>query len=136
MQNRGMKRSTISRAQRREAFLALAGQAFDELETWYDAHPEASFAEIEAKAREVRQALMGKGLELLINQRIHAVELHAPRCPTCGQPMRFKGRLGKQVSGLEGQSRIERNYYVCPNGCGQTAFPPGSCATPESGSLE
>lgn len=69
MQNRGMKRSTISRAQRREAFLDLAEQAFDELETWYDAHPDASFAEIEAKAREVRRAWMGQGLELRINQR-------------------------------------------------------------------
>jgi hypothetical protein len=74
-----MKRSTISRAQRREAFLALAGQAFDELETWYDAHPDASFAEIEAEAREVRQALMGQGPKLLINQRAHAVELHRSR---------------------------------------------------------
>lgn len=78
---------------------------------------------------------MGNGLELLINQRSRAVELHTPRCPTCGQPMNYKGRLGKRVSGLKGQSRIERSYYVCPNGCGQTAFPLDRAAA-ESGSLE
>ncbi len=128
-----MKTSTVtSYAQRREQFLALAAQAYEELETWYDQHPDTTFAEIEAKAREVRQALMGRGLEILINQRPHRADITQPLCPSCGKPMRLKGRRGKQVNGLEGQSRIERSYYVCPNGCGQTVFPPGSRAAPES----
>ncbi|MCS6847021.1 MAG: hypothetical protein RMN52_04825 [Anaerolineae bacterium] len=131
-----MKRSIMSRAQRREAFLALAGQAFDELESWYDAHPNATFAEIEARARRVRQTLMGQGLEILVNQRRHEVEVHPPCCPTCGTAMTVKGRRGKWVEGLEGRSRIERNYYVCPNGCGQTDFPPRSRAGSANRSLE
>ncbi|WP_169239619.1 hypothetical protein [Candidatus Roseilinea sp. NK_OTU-006] len=61
-----MKPSTVSsHAQRREQFLALAAQAYEAFETWYDQHPDAAFAEIEA----LRQALMGRGLEILINQR-------------------------------------------------------------------
>lgn len=132
-----MKTSAVSTpAQRREQFLALAAQAYEELETWYDQHPDATFAEIEAKAREVRQALMGRGLEILINQRRHTADITAPACPTCGKPMRLKGRRAKRVNGLEGQSRIERSYYVCPNGCGQTAFPPGASAAPESRPVE
>ncbi|GIV85130.1 MAG: hypothetical protein KatS3mg052_2137 [Candidatus Roseilinea sp.] len=128
-----MKPSTVSsHAQRREQFLALAAQAYEELETWYDQHPDATFAEIEA----LRQVLMGRGLEILINQRPHRADITQPLCPSCGKPMRLKGRRGKQVNGLEGPSRIERSYYVCPNGCGQTAFPPGSRAAPESGPVE
>ncbi len=77
----GMKTSTVvSHAQRREKFLGLAAQAYDELETWYDQHPDATFAEIEAKAREVRQALMGRGLEILINRRSPSVRHAASRC--------------------------------------------------------
>ncbi|MGQ9599829.1 MAG: hypothetical protein ACUVWZ_10480 [Anaerolineae bacterium] len=39
------------------------------LEAWYDAHPDASFGEIEHQARQERQALMGQGLEALVNGR-------------------------------------------------------------------
>ncbi|RMG63494.1 MAG: hypothetical protein D6709_08205, partial [Chloroflexi bacterium] len=60
-----MKPSTVSsHAQQREQFLPLAAQAYEAFETWYDQHPDAAFAEIEA----LRQALMGRGLEILINQ--------------------------------------------------------------------
>ena len=41
---------TLSRAQRRAAFLELAARTFEGLEEWYDQHPEASFGEIEAEA--------------------------------------------------------------------------------------
>lgn len=37
---------TMSRAQRRAAFLECATQMFDALEDWYDAHPDANFGEI------------------------------------------------------------------------------------------
>jgi hypothetical protein len=133
-----MKRVTASRAQRREAFLTLAGQAFDELEAWYEAHPEATFGEIEAKARAVRRTLMGAGLAVLINQRshAHAAEVKTPSCRCCGASMKLQERRSKQVDGLEGRSAIERNYYVCPNGCGETAFPPGSRAAAAIGSVE
>ncbi|MFN3705951.1 MAG: hypothetical protein ACK4WM_08165 [Thermoflexales bacterium] len=70
-------------------------------------------------AREVQ----GRGLEILINQRRHTADITPPVCPTCGKPMRLKGRRAKPVNGLEGQSRIERSYSVCPNGCGQTVSP-------------
>lgn len=71
-----VKTSTVATpAQQCEQFLALAAQAYDELERWYDQHPDATFAEIEAKAREVQQALMGRGLEILIYQRRHTADI-------------------------------------------------------------
>ncbi|WP_169237161.1 hypothetical protein [Candidatus Roseilinea sp. NK_OTU-006] len=71
-----MRPSTVSsHAQRREQFLALAAQAYEAFKTWYDQHPDATFAEIEA----MRQALMGRGLEILINQRLHRADITQPR---------------------------------------------------------
>ncbi|MFN4294015.1 MAG: hypothetical protein ACK4JD_07780 [Thermoflexales bacterium] len=92
-----MKTSTVpTPAQRREQFLALAAQAlaalalaaqayddlvaqaYDESETWYDQHPDATSAEIEAKSREVLQALMDRVSEMLINQRRHTADITPP----------------------------------------------------------
>ena len=79
----GMKKVIASRSQRREAFMKLAGKSFEELEGWYDSHAGASFEEIEKQAREVRRRLMGRGLEVLINQRGHSAEDNPPECPKC-----------------------------------------------------
>lgn len=123
-ENVGMKKVMASRSQRREAFMKLAGESFDELEGWYESHAGASFEEIEQKAREVRRRLMGSGLEMLINQRAQPGEEKPPACPNCKCQMELRDRRGKRVEGLEGSTRLERNYYVCPNGCGETIFPP------------
>ena len=37
------------------------------MEEWYDMHPEASYGEIEAEAREGRRELMGKGSGIWMN---------------------------------------------------------------------
>ena len=48
----------MSPGQRKAAFLSLAEDAYAELESWYDAHPEASFEQIENVARQKRRELM------------------------------------------------------------------------------
>ena len=120
-----MGKQVKSRAQRREQFILRAGEMFEALEDWYDAHPEATFREIEQQARQQRRRLMGETLEILINQRAHDVELKAPVCRKCGSVMKLHEIRGTTVRGLEGRTRVERSYYVCPGGCGETVFPPG-----------
>jgi hypothetical protein len=115
-----------SRSQRRAAFLERAVQMFDALEEWYDEHPYASFGEIEAEARRQRRELMGQTLSILINAR----------CQGCGQPMEFQRYRGWTIYGLEGDTRLERAYYVCPDCAGETLFPPGSETAVAGGSLE
>ena len=66
-----MGKAVKSRVQRREEFITRAAAMYDALEEWYDGHPEASFGEIEHKAREQRRELMGETLGILINTRQH-----------------------------------------------------------------
>lgn len=125
-----------SRAQREAAFLELATNVYGQLEDWYDRHPAASFGEVEAEARRVRRELMGAGLAVLINGRDTGFQLDPPVCPQCAQPLAFVGYRSWRVSGLEGETELERAYYVC-RGCEeQTLFPPGSETELASGSLE
>lgn len=125
----------LSRAQRKAAFLRQAAEAFEELDSWYDEHPEATFAQIEQKARQKRRELMGKTLEVLINGHTTGAEGEVPHCPQCEAEMELHDYGTKQVWGLEGDSVLERAYYVCPE-CGETLFPPGSATALESGPLE
>lgn len=115
---------TMSRSQREEAFVEKARELFYELEEWYDQHPEATFGELELKARQSRRKMMGKGLELLVNGRDTGQQAQRPTCSECEQPMSFKGHRPKWVQGLEGESQLERAYYVCPDCNGETIFPP------------
>ena len=59
----------LSRAQRKAAFLKAANRMYEDLEDWYDQHPEASFGTIEAEARRLRWQLMGTTLAVVIKGR-------------------------------------------------------------------
>lgn len=116
---------TQSRAQGEAAFLTLATKLYTELEDWYDQHPDASFGEIELEARRRRRELMGAGLAVIINGRDTGFQVEAPVCPECAQPMAFVGYRPWRVAGLEGETELERAYYVCRECQAQTFFPPG-----------
>ena len=115
----------LSREQRRELYLRAALAFWEAMEEWYDGNPEATFAEIEQQARQLRREMKGPGLGILINGRDTGLRVEAPRCKQCGQEMKFQGYREKTIRGLEGDTRLERAYYVCPGGCGETLFPPG-----------
>lgn len=79
---------------------------------------------------------MRKALEQLVNGRGIGTQVELPKCKQCGQKMEFEGYREWNIHGLEGDSQLERAYYVCPKCEGQTLFPLGRKAKAASRSLE
>jgi hypothetical protein len=99
---------------------------FDTLEDWYDQHPQASFGEIEMEARKRRRDMMGEALRILVEGRDRGFRVEPPHCPECERAMEFEGYRSWMVRGLEGDTVLQRAYYVCPHCSGETFFPSGS----------
>ncbi len=115
----------ITRAARKAAFMKQAEEMFEELEDWYDQNQGATFEEIEGRARQARRKMMGESLGIMINGRDVGKTAEAPKCEKCKQAMAFKDYRPKIVCGLEGETELERAYYVCQVCEKQTFFPPG-----------
>lgn len=122
----------MTREERKAAVVAAAVQMFDEIDDWYEENPEATFEEIEARARHSRRELMGRAFEVWINGRGTGKQREKPACPECGQGMENKGQVSKTVCGVEGDTQLARTYYRCPNKCEEGAFfPSGQAAKVE-----
>jgi hypothetical protein len=107
----------------REAFLAAAGELYDEVSAWRGRHPEASLDEIVAQVRPKRRAMMGELLTLLALQGGNGAVAEGYQCAQCGEAMRYKGQLKRRAVHGEGDSFLKRAYYYCPR-CQSGFFPP------------
>ena len=112
---------TQSRSQRKAAFLQAAEDMYERLEGWYDAHPAATFEELEQELRAAASGTDGgcaghahRGARQWLPGQC------AGACPQCRQPLAFEGYRPWTVKGLEGDSVLDRAYYVCPACAGQT----------------
>ena len=126
----------MSRAERDAAFEVAAKRMHAGLEDWCDQHPQASFGEIEQEARRLRRVLMGETLEVVVNGRDDGYRVERPRCEQCGREMAFEGYRPWGVSSLEGDLKLRRAYYLCPQCQGAGFSPPGSETETAGGSLE
>jgi hypothetical protein len=118
---------TKSRSQRKAAFLQAASEMYERLEAWYDAHPAATFEEIEQELRQQRRELMGGTLgDIDRRARQSGYQPSASACRQCHQPMTFEAHRRWTVKGLEGDTVLERAYYVCPACAGEAYSPSGS----------
>lgn len=120
----------MSRELRCETADREASRVYRELEAWRDAHPDATYDEIEQEVRKRRPELMSTFITLLINGRTTGMQPEAPRCPECGCEMSFEGYRTWRVRGLEGETVLERAYYRCLKCKRQGFFPPGRAVGP------
>jgi YgiT-type zinc finger domain-containing protein len=99
---------------------------------WRAQHPLATLSEIEG---ELDTRLAGMRARLLENLALQsratawsqqeATRAEPPRCPTCGEALRPRGRATRHLKTQGGQVlNLPRTYGVCPH-CGQGRFPPG-----------
>ena len=100
-------------------------QMYDQLWTWREAHPEATFDEIASQATPQRRGVMAEVLQALARQHGGGQEAAGQACPDCGGAMVYKGEAKREVEHyLEGETELKRAYYYCP-GCERGLFPPG-----------
>jgi ribosomal protein S27AE len=108
-----------------ERWLAETAERFAALETWRQAHPKATWTEIEAaieaqlaplRAELLRDTAMASAATDLAGDR--------PRCPVCGERVQAAGTRLRRLRGEQDLPiDVARTYARCPK-CGTGLFPP------------
>ena len=96
-----------TRDEAREAYLAAAAHLWDEFNSWYDAHPDATFLEMELELRKHRRVLMGETLELDLTARRFGRECSSPAVRTMwprDEVQRLSGQRGTRLGGGSGDT--------------------------------
>lgn len=109
----------------RDRWLAEAETRFAALETWRQAHPRATWAEIEAAVEAqlgpLRAQLLG---DTALASDATDLAQGRPRCPACGTRLVRAGRRQRTLrSAGDVPITLERTYARCPQ-CGTGLFPP------------
>ena len=119
----------------RAMFLERAAEAFDKAVGWQEQQAEICLTEMEEKVAELQPKVMGFLLESLVALRGTGQGASGPKCPECGQEMRYKGLKERGLATSVGEIDLERAYYYCPE-CQQGFFPPGPRAEGAAGMVE
>jgi hypothetical protein len=106
-----------------------AGPMWAELVAWREAHPKATFTEIEEELdrqlNRVRARVLGDLALASATADLAARGVERARCERCGVALRGQGREERGVVTQGGvEVRLERSYAACPR-CGDRSFPPG-----------
>lgn len=113
----------VSKGQARDSFAKAAEAAFDELQSWCEAHPNYTLLELEEQTRAIRQRLVGTALSSLVAERGTGQPPEGVICPKCGAAMEDKGKQSRTVQGPEGPVTLTRAYHYCAR-CKEGFFPP------------
>lgn len=110
----------------RERWLADAADRFAALDAWRQAHPKATWAEIEAavdaQLGPLRAAMLG---ETAMASAAADLSGERPVCPACGESLAAAGiRRRRLRCEQDVPIAVERAYARCPR-CGAGLFPPG-----------
>ena len=110
-------------------FKELSDHILREMNAWNASHPQATFLQIEEKARELVSQLeahliQASALEREREDWSHRQESERPTCPECQTPLLSRGKRVRHLQATAGQDiHLERTYGTCPR-CGTGFFPP------------
>jgi|SRR2546421_2449885 rubrerythrin len=113
-----------------EIVRSLSEEIVGDMDSWNKSNPDATFLEIEEKARELvsklEVALIEKSaLEREEENWSEEKEEERPTCPNCQVPLVSRGKRMRSLQGAQGREiKLKRTYGTCPN-CGTSLFPPG-----------
>jgi hypothetical protein len=101
----------------------------EEMTAWNASHPQATFLDIEVKARELvsqleAQLIQASALEREPEEWSHREASERPTCPICQVPLLSRGKRVRHLQATAGRDiHLQRTYGTCPN-CGTGFFPP------------
>ena len=109
-----------------ERWLSEAAARFAALDAWRQAHPRATWTEIEAATDAPFGPLRARVLgETAVAADAADLGGTRPPCPTCGERLHAVGARRRTLRGEHDiPITLERTYARCP-ACGTGLFPPG-----------
>src|SRR5438270_3731308 len=104
-------------------------QILREMNAWNVCHPQATFLQIEEKARELVSQLeahliQASALEREPEEWSQGEPSQRPSCPMCQVPLLSRGKRLRHIQATAGRDiQLRRTYATCPQ-CGTGFFPP------------
>jgi len=107
----------------------LSNEIIADMESWNKDNPNATFLEIEERARELVSRLGAALIEKSALEREEdswkdMKEEERPTCPNCKVPLVSRGKRMRSLQGEQGKEiKLKRTYGTCPD-CGVGLFSP------------
>jgi hypothetical protein len=115
-----MKRS---REQKKAELLAEAKTLIESLLDWAEQTSKPNLRQIEDEVLELRRRFGQRLATSVIEDQEAKQPAEAPKCPQCGEGMRYKGQKDANVESRLGMLAMARGYYSCAR-CKGGLFPP------------
>jgi uncharacterized protein with PIN domain len=113
-----------TRAQKRAKLLVAAQAAIEELLDWEEQADRPKLTDIETEVLALRERFGQRMAEVVIADQDAKQPVAAPMCPSCGQPLRYKGQKELAAESRVGLLSLKRGHYYCAR-CHSGLFPPG-----------
>ncbi len=113
-----------TREQKRAKLLAEAQAVIEEFLDWEEQAVTPKLTDIEDEVLELRERFGRRLAEVAMADQAARQPVAAPACPSCGQPMRYKGQKRLEAESRVGVLSIDRGHYYCAR-CHSGLFPPG-----------
>ena len=112
-----------------DAWMKKSEEILSDIKEWRQAHPKATFVEIEDEVHKRMMQLEAQVLQEAAQESSsrqwgrETPEQQRPVCPTCSVPLQARGLQKRILQGNGGQSvSLSRTYGTCPS-CGESFFP-------------
>jgi hypothetical protein len=116
-----------TRTQKEEKLLAEAQAVIAEFLNWEESTDKPNMTQIEDVVLRLRERLGQRMAEVAIADQDAKQPVAVPKCPKCGEALRYKGQKGTEVGTRIGELALDRGYYYCAR-CESGLFPPGQSA--------
>ena len=128
-------KAEMNREQIKAEALEEFGEEMDKLLEWREGQDAPTLAEFEEAVMKLRKRIGERVLEKMIEGEEATQPVPGPKCPSCGEEMRNKGKRGIVVESQVGTLHLKRGYYSCPQ-CGEHFSPSGPPTVLEGEALE